>query len=305
MQYLAISQKSRGGVWKLEKGERVFHTRGFRGAYFGEDGAVYADFPKFEKTERKIAVLNLGNRGTYDGPVIEEENARQYGEYLVLIKASKKGGGTQKNVTLEVQNVRSRQAIWSRAFPKERPGTYVGAGSPTMVLWWHLNESHAKDTINSDPALKARLAAMKEKEGDYLLEAVEARSGKTLGRLLIETGKGSFHIERAYTVGDHVVIVDSSNRVQVYSLASGEQKGRVFGRNATVSSAGKLLCVENETGQLAVYDLERMEKRDQFVFSHPVTLARFSADGKRLFVLTNDQTTYLLDMTAVAAAASR
>lgn len=305
MQYLAISQKSRGGVWKLDRGERVFHTRGFRGAYFGEDGAVYADFPKFEKTERKIAVLSLGNRETFDGPKIEEDNARQYGEYLVLIKANKKGGGTQKNVTLEVQNVRTRQAIWSRAFPKERPGTYVGAGSPTMVLWWHLNESHAKDTINSDPSLKARLAAMKEKEGDYLLEAVEARSGKTLGRLLIETGKGSFHFERAYAVGDHVVIVDSSNRVQVYSLASGEQKGRVFGRNATVSSASKLLCVENETGQLAVYDLARMEKRDQFVFSHPVSMVRFSDDGKRLFVLTDDQTVYLLDMTAVAAAASR
>jgi tricorn protease-like protein len=146
---------------------------------------------------------------------------------------------------------------------------------------------------------------MKEKEGDYLLEAVEARSGKTLGRLLIETGKGSFHIERAYTVGDHVVIVDSSNRVQVYSLASGEQKGRVFGRNATVSSASNLLCVENETGQLAVYDLERMEKRDQFVFSHPVSMLRFSDDGKRLFVLTDDQTMYVLDMSAAVTATNR
>ncbi|MCL4522962.1 MAG: M48 family metalloprotease [Acidobacteria bacterium] len=301
MKYLAISQKSRGGVWKLDKSERIFHLRGFRGAYIGDDGAVYADFPKFEKTERKIAVLRPSNRETLDGPNIEEDNARQYGEFLVLIKPNKKNGGTQKNVTLEVQDVRTRKVMWSRAFPKERPGTYIGAGSPTMVLWWHLNEGHAKDTIKNDPGLKARQATMNEKEGDYLLEVVEAGSGKTLGKLLIETGKGSFHIERTYAVGDHVVIVDSSNRVQVYSLASGEQKGRVFGQNATVSLAGQLLCVENETGQLAVYDLARMEKRDQFVFSHPVSLVRFSPDGKRLFVLTNDQTTYLLDLSAPAA----
>ncbi|MGH9603926.1 MAG: hypothetical protein ACRD24_16225 [Terriglobales bacterium] len=38
-----------------------------------------------------------------------------------------------------------------------------------------------------------------------------------------------------------------------------------------------------------------MEKRDQYVFPSPVSLARFSEDGKKLFVLTANQTVYWLD----------
>ena len=88
---------------------------------------------------------------------------------------------------------------------------------------------------------------------------------------------------------------DTQNRVLVYSLKTGEQKRRVFGY-AAASSASKLLCVENESGKLAVYDLESMGKRDEFIFRSPISMLRFSQDGKRLFVLTTAQTVYILDV---------
>jgi tricorn protease-like protein len=93
-----------------------------------------------------------------------------------------------------------------------------------------------------------------------------------------------------------VVISDNQNRVLVYQLASGEAKGKVFGGRAAVSQESKLLAVENEAGKLMIYDLASMEKRDQFVFSSPVSLARFSADGRKLFALTANQATYVLDV---------
>ena len=83
----------------------------------------------------------------------------------------------------------------------------------------------------------------------------------------------------------------------IYSLSSGEQKGKVFGDRAALSAATNLLCVENERGQVTVYDLKTMEKRDTFTFASPVSLAQFSDDGKSLFVLTANQTAYVLDMT--------
>jgi hypothetical protein len=67
---------------------------------------------------------------------------------------------------------------------------------------------------------------------------------------------------------------------------------------ATFSRASNLLCVENERGQLTIYDLVSMEKRDEFVFSSPVLLTRFSNDGKSLFVLTASQTAYVLDVSS-------
>jgi hypothetical protein len=98
------------------------------------------------------------------------------------------------------------------------------------------------------------------------------------------------------------VVTDTQNRVLLYSLATGQQKGHVLGGFATISLAGKLPCVENESGKLATYDLDTMEKRDDFVFSGPVALVSFTPDGKRLFVLTHDQNTYLLDVSGGPAA---
>ena len=48
--WLAVSERSRGAVWNLTKGERAVHMRGFRGGFFSEDGMFYADFPKQENS---------------------------------------------------------------------------------------------------------------------------------------------------------------------------------------------------------------------------------------------------------------
>src|SRR5206468_2823267 len=143
----------------------------------------------------------------------------------------------------------------------------------------------AKAEIKSDARLAARAAGLKEKEGDYLLEILGLAHGDVLGKLLIETGKGSFRLANVFAADDWVVITDTQNRVLVYSLKSGDLKGRAFGGYAAISRASNLLCVENESGKLAVYDLNTMEKRDELIFSSPISMLRFSPDGTHLFVL--------------------
>jgi hypothetical protein len=170
----------------------------------------------------------------------------------------------------------------------------------TVVLLWAVKSDHAKAHVKADPALAARLAAMKEKEGDYLLQVVDARTGAPSGSLLIETGKGSFRISDASAAGDWVAVSDTTNRVLLYSLSTGEQKAKFFGRHPALSKAAGLLAVENERGQLSVYDLATAERREQFTFPGPVALARFSRDGRRLFVLTANQTAYVIDPSAGA-----
>jgi hypothetical protein len=167
-----------------------------------------------------------------------------------------------------------------------------------MVLSWGLSAEAAKAEIKNDPRLAQQLAAMKEKEGDYFLKVLDARTGEDRARLLIETGKGSFRITDAFATGDWVVISDNANRVLVYSLATGEAKLRVFGGRAAASAASNLMCVENEPGQLTVYDLVSMERRDEFTFSSPVAMHSFSPDGKRLFVLTKSQMVYSLEVSS-------
>ncbi len=131
------------------------------------------------------------------------------------------------------------------------------------------------------------------------------RTGAELGKLLVETGKGSFRLVNAFAAGDSVVVTDTQNRILVYSLKSGQLVGRAFGAYAEVSLKAGLLSVENESGKLAIYDLATMTKRDSFTFSSPLSMLRFSPDGQRLMVLTSDQTVYMLDVSAVATTAER
>jgi hypothetical protein len=290
----------------LTKGERVFHVRGFRGAHFAEDGTLYADFPTLGDTKRNVARLELSTRNAVEGAKFEDTwLTEQHGPYVVARKPLKKDEDPWENIKLEVRDARGAGPLWSRDFPKEAPRVWVDPVGDVMVLAWAVKSNWAKSEIKSDPKLAQRLSAMKEKEGDYLLQTVDARTGRQTGALLVETGKGSFRVAGVAAAGDLLLISDTENRVLVYSLADGEQKGRFFGGRPAASKAAGLLSVENERGQLAVYDLATMAKRDQFTFASPVSLARFSPDGKRLFVLTADQTAYVLNMQPTAAAAPR
>jgi len=205
-------------------------------------------------------------------------------------------------VHAEVSDARTLAPVWSKPYPKESPRVWVSPRQETLALVWDVTEDAAKEEIKADPKLAAQLAAMKEKEGDYFVEITDAKDGSRKGSLLIETGKGSFRLKNVYAAGDRVVVTDNLNRVLVYSLATGEQKGRAFGNYPVVSDALSLMCVENERGKIAVYDLPTMEKRDELVFSNPVSMLRFSGDGRRLLVLTSNQTVYVIDAAALSGA---
>jgi hypothetical protein len=274
--------------------------RCFRGGFFSEDQMFYGDFPKMGEVERQIASLDPVRVTMANGQVIKEDRAVQYGPFLLITRPARKDGSFSENITLEMRDVRNSASIWSRTFSKEAPRVWVEPRESTMILSWPVAAKYVRDEIKSDNGLSKRLAAMKEKEGDYFLTVLDAKTGETKGKLLIETGKGSFRIVNVFAAGDYVVIADSQNRVLVYSLATGEQKGRVFGSRAIIGGIGVqsdgLMCVENERGKLTIYDLASLEKRDEFTFSHPVSLTSFSRDGKRLFVLTANQSAYVLDV---------
>jgi hypothetical protein len=301
MKWLAVSERSRGAVWNLSKGERKFHIFGFRGAHFAEDGSLYIDIPKYGNTERNVGRLALSTGETFEGVKTSEERslwASQQGPFVLTLKP----GGAEKEsasgYVLSVRDARTGAPLWTQDFRKEAPRVFANPDDETIVLSWAVSTSAAKAEIQNDPALKARLTQLREKEGDYYLQVMGARRGDVLSRLLIETGKGSFRIRNVFAVGEWIVISDSENRVLVYSLKTGEERGKVFGGRAAVARATGLLSVENERGQLTIYDLKTMAKRDTYNFTSPVSLARFSADGRRLFVLTANQTAYVLDLFA-------
>ncbi len=136
---------------------------------------------------------------------------------------------------------------------------------------------------------------MRDHKGAYLLEVLDATTGNLRGQLLIDTGKGSFRVTRTFAEGDWVLVGDNENRTGVYSLSTGEQKAILFGTYSMLSTAAGILLVENETGQIDVYDLKSLEKRALLTFPYHISAWAFSADGKRLFILTANQIAYIFD----------
>jgi hypothetical protein len=318
--WLAVSEGGRGAVWDLSSGNRLYHVRGFQGAYFPGSYVLYADFPKFNETPRCTCEMSLAGQNISEKAAIDEKYARQYGEFLVIAKTRDKPNGRLpvESVGLEIRDVPTGATLWSREFPKGLPDFTVGARDQRMALWWPLagptaKEERAafgwapagptaKEEMENFPAIREKLAALKDKPGAYLLEFLDARTGKNLAALAVETGNPFGMFLDPHSSGDWVTISDGLNRVLVYSLSSGNEVGRYFGNHPVLSAASGLLCLENESGHFTLYDLNSGQDLDRWVFSSSISLREFSPDGKRLFVLTADQTSYVLDVSTFARA---
>jgi len=54
LKWLAMSSRTRGGVWDFGSNARVFHIRAFQNAYYAPSGNFFMDFPEFEKSNREM-----------------------------------------------------------------------------------------------------------------------------------------------------------------------------------------------------------------------------------------------------------
>jgi hypothetical protein len=304
LKWLAISEKNRGAIWNLSSAKRMYYLRGFRGAYFDGDQAMYADFPKWERLERSIGRMDLTAQEMRDGISVGQDPVEQYGRYLLARKRATKDQDLSRGVNVGVRDIRNGATLWSTDFQKEVPTISIEPDQNTMILQWPLNAEAARDEIEKDPARKGQLERIKEREKSYLVEVLDAASGNKQGEILVDTQNGAFRIEAAFVAGDSVLITDNTARTLVYSLSTGVVRGRLFGKTLAFSRSAGLLCIQNEVGQLILYQSVSLEKRDELDFSSPISLARFSGDGKRLFVLTANQTAFILDVSTLSQAAA-
>jgi hypothetical protein len=201
-----------------------------------------------------------------------------------------------ERMKIELRDSRTGTQLWSRNFSKEPPEVFVDPEQRNVVFVWPAAAATARDEARKTPALAKQLASLKEKEGDYLIQVLDAATGQPRGGLFVETGKGSFRLRDVTVAKDAVVAVDNSNRVLVYSLLDRDADRPRLRQRHRVGAETGLLSVENASGQLTLYDLATMTKKDEFTFTSYVAYAVFSPDGRKLFVLTGNQTAYVLDV---------
>jgi len=288
---LAVSMPNRGAVWDLSRNARLTLTRTFMGAWLADDHTSYFDFPKFEETERSLV--------RYDGagnmvPIhsLEKEWAHMSGPFLIINRPAHENRLERKDWTIEIQDYRSNSPVWSRRFPKEIPElTLQSAG---LLLQWPASTDAARDELQQFPELKGQA----EKD-DVLIELVNVQKNVLAGKVLVHTNKNSFRVYRAVADGDWLALAISGDRVLVYSLATGEQTMHLFGLSPALHAGTRQLAISTATGELNLYELGSPQVKREYQFPTSVAYKTFSSDGKRLFVLTRDQTAYILDLTAL------
>ncbi len=297
MTWLAVSQTSRGAVWNLQTGERLYHLRGFSAASFTPDGALYADFPKYLSTDRTIAHASLNNPEIRAQQTIDEKkHTIEVGEFLLTVIPAN-DSNTFNDVTMELRDVTDEKLVWSKHFPHERPRYHVDSRANSLVLYWRANGGAMHGIAKDDPQAASAISRFKDKDGILLVQIFDLDTGKMRAETTLDTGKNSFQITAAMATADRLVVEDDQNRVLVYAL-DGEIKGTVAGHSPRVSAKANLLTVRTQHGELELYDLTTMQKRATYDFNSRVAFNGFSADGKRLVVLTSDQVVYQLDPAA-------
>src|SRR5262249_37361543 len=222
---------------------------------------------------------------------LAELNARQHGPYIAVSTADSKSRSGSPQWTLELRDYLRKNTVWSRRFSRGYPETTWDMPAGRVLLWWSTWVAAAKDELKQTPELRA-----KAEDDDYFFEVVDFGKDAVVNRLLVKTNKGSYRILSASFEGDWLAVTTKDDRVLTYSLGGGEQTGHIFGHWPAISSPGECFVVSASERILDVYDLPSTELRNRYKFSTPVIYRRFSPDGKRLFVLTNDQTAYVLDL---------
>jgi hypothetical protein len=290
LDWVAISNRSRGALWNVSRNQRTQYVRSFQGAWFSASGPLYADFPKFGETSRAVGVVALTGSPVIEAYKMGDIAATQVGAFLMVTTPRDKN--SRGNSDVEVRDITSNKPLWTRHFQHEVPNSTLNSAAETVLLAWSLAEPGGHDELQTFPGLKNQ--ASRE---DYLFEVVDIRTGNSSGNLLVKTNKRSLRVERSVSDGDWVVVSAEGNQIVTFSLASGAERGRFFGTLPLLLGSVGMLALEKDAKEVDLYDLDSQQLRRRYVFADPIALKRLSGDGKRLLVLTASQIVYLLDTT--------
>src|SRR6185503_1874841 len=173
------------------------------------------DFPKQDPINHSLVYLDAPKSQVNMLREIPERGARQYGRFVLVrtsLRAireqekakekgkeaedpSESGASLSREVRFQLRDVINDKVGWTKDFPREAPGYFFDDYSGRVILYWSLGSEAGKARLKEDPALVERSRQMGNKDDDYVVEIYDAFDNKSVGTVLLETGKGSFDIE--------------------------------------------------------------------------------------------------------------
>jgi WD40 repeat protein len=280
--FIAISNRTRGGIWNVATGKQVALMRHFDEAVFHDDETLYAEFPKEGEHERAVYQISTSTNKGQPVSYKEDEHTHMLEGNLLELKEK------DKPAEFIAHNVTDNSILWSRTMDRDTPAYTTNFGGPELIFSWLIKSPGGKAELRAQPALASQAAAIKDKDSARLIEILDNLSGKLLGEVVVEVPQEYVGVGGVNRVADLLYVTSDDNRTMVYSLDTAKQLRQIFGHVIAGDAASKRICTANRRDEIVVYDSEGIELA-HFTLGSPIRFAKFRQNGTRLILMTADE----------------
>jgi hypothetical protein len=301
---LAIDEK--GGLFQVSSGQRLASLPRFSAATLDDQNTGVVLLPPHHAAPAEVRHLDTVKGVTT--PAWSADKALLHSGGTVLLEYSFESPMGRNILTVQEGGVpfmlraldpANGQEFWKRSFSSGPPIPFADPQGSRLVLGWHARSEGARDAAKHDAAAKEILKKAKLSDHDSFFEVLDARTGKSLGGVLVQIGVGPAYFDAVFSEGDAVFVQKDLMRFSAYSLRDGQLKARLLGNKPATTAQANLLALDEGAGRLAICDLNSLAKLDEQLFADEIAYIRFSTNGKHLFVLTQHQEAFVLDVTRV------
>ncbi len=316
---IAVGIDGNAGVYSVPTGKRIAPFMGLSGGWCPNDQTCYIRVPGIPPAGSALESVDLKSGATSNLTTLKEapysnENISS-GVVLLAhrVPPPKPGampamGGRNFPYEIHALDPQNGAEIWQRSFTidplsqnlaiKSTPVVYTDPQGDRIVFGWGAKTGGGKEAAEHNPAAKNLMKQVKVTDHDAVFEVLDARSGKTIGAAFVQTDSGADTFDSVFSEGDWLVLVKGGRTVSAFSLSADSQVAEETGYGPAISAEAGLLSVVGDGGHFTIVDLKAPSQKREYTFPSSVAYAHFSADGKRILVITEDQIVYVLSVTA-------
>ena len=305
---LALSVDGVGEIFDVATGQLLLHQKMFVGAQMADSKHPLLLMSQDFKTPREVLRGDVEKRtapsswsARPEAEILSGEAAflaysvwSELGRMMLIVR-----DGSGVAFSLRGLNPVSGAQLWTMKFNEEIPTPFSDPQGDRFVLGWRAKTQRARNAVKNNPVVLDAFKHSKRMEQDSVFEVFDAATGKSLGGVFIQFGDGPINFTSVFSAGDFLYLVKDDTRVTVMSLRDGKIVARAKGFRPTPSAQGNLFALDEGFGRLGVYDLTSGTRLEQQQFGDSIAYKHFSADGKKLLVLTQHQQVSVLDMSDV------
>jgi hypothetical protein len=305
---VAVAVEGAGGVFQLDSGNLIARLSPFSAAFFFDSAKGILLMPRVSQAPQRILQFDAkngttsaawaGNVGQFysGGPVFLEYSFESEFGLDRNIFVAQEGGIPYR---LRGIDPATGKELWKRSFRNHAPIPFADPQGDRLVLGWQAKSAWSSDALQHGTHTNEVLKKAKLSDQDSFFEALDARTGKSVGGVLVQTGAGPINFDSVFSVGDAMIVLRDRLRLSLYSIRDGQLKARLVGDKPSASAQSNLLALDEDSGRLAIFDLNSGVKLDELLFPDVIAYTHFSGDGKRLFILTGHQFAFILDMSGI------